>query len=531
MKKIMKNISLNSISVFLLLSFPACLVTGPLLSEISMNLINIFFLYQVFKEKNFKFIKEKFFIIFIIFYLYICFNIFLSDYLEQIVTKHIFYFRHIIFIFAVVNLLSKNKNLMFLFYKFLMVTILVVSIDGIIQFIFGYNSFGYPKIRPDRLSGFFVDKMVLGSYIARLLPLLLGLFIYNYKLFDKKILLIGIFTLIISFVTIILSGERMAFFTSFIYILSAFILLNYTKKIKLLLIILAISIVSILITYSPILLDRHFVQTFNQVNFKFDSKNFFSNFSFYKDTYQTAFNGYKDNKIFGQGARSFRFFCSDKKLESNTTNYYYKKKIFKKNEKIFINQINFETHVEGKKLTTGIIKKGDVLFTYLSNKELKNYVLNLNNFPHLKNQLTNDSLEYKIISSNIIVNLENNTIEELKKLSAIGTKYITLSYNKNGCTSHPHNFYLQLLSEIGTVGFMFLFSLFCYFVFLICKSFIQQILNKRNILTNFQICLLLCFIITLLPMIPNGNFFNNWLSMIMFLPAGFYIFSLKKTKQ
>ena len=55
--------------------------------------------------------------------------------------------------------------------------------------------------------------------------------------------------------------------------------------------------------------------------------------------------------------------------------------------------------------------------------------------------------------------------------------------------------------------------------------------KKKPILTNFQICLLLGFLITLLPIIPNGNFFNNWLSMIMFFPIGFYIFSLKKVKK
>ena len=63
------------------------------------------------------------------------------------------------------------------------------------------------------------------------------------------------------------------------------------------------------------------------------------------------------------------------------------------------------------------------------------------------------------------------------------------------------------------------------------KNYTFSILKKKPILTYFQICLLLGFTITLLPMIPNGNFFNNWLSMIMFFPISFYIFSLKKIKK
>ena len=33
--------------------------------------------------------------------------------------------------------------------------------------------------------------------------------------------------------------------------------------------------------------------------------------------------------------------------------------------------------------------------------------------------------------------------------------------------------------------------------------------------------------VNLWPLIPSGNFFNNWLSIIMFFPIGFYIFSIK----
>ena len=70
--------------------------------------------------------------------------------------------------------------------------------------------------------------------------------------------------------------------------------------------------------------------------------------------------------------------------------------------------------------------------------------------------------------------------------------------------------------------------LFTYLVFLLFKNFVSSLVKKKQILNNFQVCLLLGFVITLLPIIPNGNFFNNWLSMIIFFPIGFYIFSLKK---
>ena len=37
-------------------------------------------------------------------------------------------------------------------------------------------------------------------------------------------------------------------------------------------------------------------------------------------------------------------------------------------------------------------------------------------------------------------------------------------------------------------------------------------------------------IINLFPFIPSGNFFNNWLSLIMFYPLGFWLFINQENK-
>ena len=38
-------------------------------------------------------------------------------------------------------------------------------------------------------------------------------------------------------------------------------------------------------------------------------------------------------------------------------------------------------------------------------------------------------------------------------------------------------------------------------------------------------------IINLFPLIPSGNFFNNWLSLIMFYPLGYWFFINQKIKK
>ena len=97
--------------------------------------------------------------------------------------------------------------------------------------------------------------------------------------------------------------------------------------------------------------------------------------------------------------------------------------------------------------------------------------------------------------------------------------------SEKGCNSHPHSTYFQLLAETGAIGFLSFFSIFIY----VCTKIIKIILKKNiNILDWQKLSLLVSFFITTFPFIPSGNFFNNWLSVIYFLPVGFYIYLEKK---
>jgi len=101
-------------------------------------------------------------------------------------------------------------------------------------------------------------------------------------------------------------------------------------------------------------------------------------------------------------------------------------------------------------------------------------------------------------------------------------------YDEWSCTSHPHNTYFQLLAETGIFGFLLIFTIFILCLIELTKIFLKKIFDKRFSVDNVNICLYGFFIIYLWPLMPTGNFFNNWLSIILFFTSGFFLYRNNK---
>ncbi|MDC3174052.1 O-antigen ligase family protein [Candidatus Pelagibacter sp.] len=87
----------------------------------------------------------------------------------------------------------------------------------------------------------------------------------------------------------------------------------------------------------------------------------------------------------------------------------------------------------------------------------------------------------------------------------------------NGCTTHPHNYLLEILSETGLLG-AFIFLIIFYFI---CK---KNLSSERNTLS---IALLIVLFSYLFPLRPTGAIFSSWHGGFLYILIGFNLFFLK----
>ena len=404
----------------LILTLPILAVISILLLELTLLIISIIFLIKSLKKKNFYYFNNLFFKFFSIFYAYILLNFLIQT--DSIGTLSIiFYFRYIIYVLAIYYFLDNKVGLFYDFLKVVSILIIFLGIDAIIQFTFRYNILGMEIIEKNRVSSFFGDELILGSFIFRLLP-----FVFLTILLDKKFISknFGYFLVLLSFIIIFLSGERVSMILSLFLLIIYFILLKENNVIKNLRTIFIgfIIIVLLTLTFSKDYQFRYVTQPLKDLSKSYKvTQDLLKNYDkepriiFFSGLHHnlmiTSLRIFNENKIFGSGPRSFRNICKD----------------------------------------------------------------------------------YKI--------------------------------NRFSCDTHPHNYYLQLLAETGALGFSLLIFLY---IFVIRESF--NTLRKKKQKYKEKLCLIGFYISALWPIIPSGNIFNNWLSIMIFLPVPFYLYLSKNIK-
>ena len=99
------------------------------------------------------------------------------------------------------------------------------------------------------------------------------------------------------------------------------------------------------------------------------------------------------------------------------------------------------------------------------------------------------------------------------------------------CETHPHNTYMELLSEAGIFAFLIVAFVFIFICYLSLKHLIYKHFKyKKGFFNDFEICLLSAIIISLWPFSPTGSFFNNWMSIVYFFPVGILLWQIEEKR-
>ena len=290
------------------------LIWGPFFPDLIVSISALFFLYYVFKNKNFYYFYNKPLIIFFIFCIYcILLSLFVAEDIILSLENSLFYFRIGVFSCFIWHLIDKDKSILTYFYYALILCFSALVIDGYFQYFTGENLLGLKKIGI-RVSSFFGDELIMGSYLSRLFPLLFALFLVKQKQ-KFEIYFIGLLFILVD-VLIYMSGERSAFFFLNLSTVFIIILIKEYQKFRLVTFLIAITCIFVLSLNSPNLSSRMFKGPAEDMGL-IESSNKSSKepiiFSSIHDSLiRTAYNMFKAQPIFGHGPKMFRVICREK---------------------------------------------------------------------------------------------------------------------------------------------------------------------------------------------------------------------------
>ena len=365
-----KHIDIKIIEL-LFYTFPLSFIIGNLILSAHLLLfIIISTIYLIRHKINIRFDKLNFLLLTFFLYLFLSTTIQFPDIFNtwldirnikleklplenQPIFKSFLLLRFLILI-VILDVLFFNKilNLKKFFYFTLFCTSFV-SIDIIIQYIYGVDLFGYKNIG-ERYSGPFGDETIAGSYLQKFAFIsFFSIFLINFK--NKKINKILFFFIIVLHATaILMSGNRMPMI---LFLFGCLLMSLFVKNLRIATwgSLLAFVLVFFLIYTNNKNIHDHYSGLLHQINIikhfktqnienkklvseedinKEPDKNLKSNLlsGGHTSIYKTSIVMWKDQPLFGYGLKSFRFKCweilyktNDRSLScaTHSHNYYF----------------------------------------------------------------------------------------------------------------------------------------------------------------------------------------------------------------
>jgi O-antigen ligase len=484
--------------------FPISFVLGS--SAVSINLILFCFLgIYYLKSKIFEIKLDLSIKVIILFFLAILFSTTLSFFkslyfdgfeyvhMERLI-KSILLFRFLLML-VIVYLLVEYSILDFRYFIFSTIFIpILVSLDIIFQYIFGFNTIGLLSIGTHN-SGFFHDELIAGGFIQRFAFFSILPAIFLLKNIKRNQYIFTIISICILGTGILLSGNRMPLML-FLFGLILIVFFNFNLKKIIFLSFISLFIIFKFLITSDVSIKNFYVSFYgnakdliitvtpNIIKENFKKKNLSGNLeeaktkgvpnyqSFQKRIFLTSIDTWKRNKLFGNGIKSFRLDCQ--------------------------------------KLATPLPK--------ISEEEQKKI-----------DELVSsgDKEKFEEAQRLIVENYEKQVSDSKSQEVNMMESFIPSKKNRL-CSNHPHNYYLEILTEVGVVGFLIALLIALLFTIFILRRF--KILKIDSLQNFILLAAIVSLIVELFPFRTSGSFFSTNNASYITLIASIYLSNKKILK-
>ncbi len=296
------NKTLDNYFLILFSVIPLTIIVGSAISLVNIILIDLSFIILMIYKKNFKFVKNKTIFYFLILYIYLIFNSFISiDYSEGVLRN--LGFLRIIILFVAINYFFQDETFLKKVFKFWLIIISIVLIDVLIESFTGKNILGFGELYGQRIVSFFKDEPIVGGYLNGFYLIIIGFLLNELK--DNKNYLTILFS-IIFIISILLTGERSNTIRAILGI-SIFFLLYKNLDIK----------KKLTIYLSMIVLILILVFKFSYLNYRYFDQTSYKKIDQYFHLYKSGFEVFKNNKLFGVGNKNYRIATCNETKKNN----------------------------------------------------------------------------------------------------------------------------------------------------------------------------------------------------------------------
>ena len=283
---------------------PLSIIIGPATSLINIVILSIIYLYFFFKFNHLNLLKKNNTIkIFLILYLYLIINSFISLNFETSAHRNFGFMRFILFFLAINYLFYINEKNIKIF-NFWTIILSLFIFDVYFERINGTNILGWGGNYGNRIVSFFKDEPIAASFINGFIFILSAqmLSFFKKKKYGKIIFLIF---LSIIFISVLITGERSNTIKAVFGLILFISLINvYDFKTKIIFFIALPTIMIFTIFNSDYLKNRYYGQIISKI-YKEKNINTFND-NIYIKLYRSGFLVFKNYPLTGVGNKNYR---------------------------------------------------------------------------------------------------------------------------------------------------------------------------------------------------------------------------------